>query len=163
MLDSYKILTVYLKFLEVIMQTVLRFLAIYCLDKRSYMDYSRKNLNRRGWGHNFWKKTPGIFRFVTLPLEVLGKMKLTPGNSTKLCYTYWNFQGQKPRPMEIPHDFFWITPVNSTSFCIDPRNFHILFIQYSWKFHVFNLLVCIFFWNSPTPIPNVFLKLNLAR
>ena len=128
MLDSYKIFIVYLKFLEVIMQTVLKFLAIYCLTKRSYMDYFRKNPNRKGWGHNFWKKNPGIFRLVTLPLEVPDKMKLIPGNSTKLCYTHWNFQGQKPRPMEIPHDFFWITPVISTSFCIDPRKFHILFI-----------------------------------
>ena len=163
MLDSYKILIVYLKFLEVIMQTVLKFLAIYCLTKRSYMDYFRKNPNRKGWGHNFWKKTPGIFRLVTLPLEVPDKMKLIPGNSTKLCYTHWNFQGQKPRPMEISHDFFWITWVNSTSFCIDATNFHILFIQYPWKFHVLNLPVWILFWNSPTPIPNVFLKLSLAK
>ena len=137
------------------MQTVLRFLAIYSLAKRSYIiwyiDYSRKIPNKRGWGHNFWKKTPGIFRFVTLPLEVSDKMKLIPGNSTKLCYTHCNFQGQNPRPIEIPYDFFWMTPVNAISFCIDPKNFHILFIQYPWKFHVVNLPVCIFFWNIPTP------------
>ena len=36
----------------------------------------------------------------------------TPGNSAKLCDTLWKFQFQKPRPMEIPHDFFLNTPGN---------------------------------------------------
>ena len=30
----------------------------------------------------------------------------TPGNSAKLFDTTWKLQGQKPRPMEIPHDKF---------------------------------------------------------
>ena len=88
------------------MQTVLRFSAIYCLAKRSYMGYSRKNPNKRGWGHNFWKKTPGIFKFrichFTLGNSRQSKMKLHPSeNSTKLYYSHWKFQGQKPRPMEF--------------------------------------------------------------
>ena len=74
------------------------------------LGYSRKNLNRGCWGHTFLKKTPGIFRFVTLLLEIQDKMKL---------HTHWNFQGQKPRPMEIPHYFF---------------------LDHAWKFHFF------FYW-----------------
>ena len=32
--------------------------------------------------------------------------KLSPtDNSAKLCDTTWKFPGQKPRPMEIPHEF----------------------------------------------------------
>ena len=59
--------------------------------------------------------------------------------------------------------FFWLQPShstwvfreryrgNSTSFLIDPWNFHV--IQYPWKFHVSpnscHLLGLDFFWNSP--------------
>ena len=112
------------------MQTIFRFLAIYCLAKRSYKGYSRKNPNRRGWGQRVWG--PLEFSDLSLyPWKSQTKWNFTPGNSTNWCYTHRNFhQGQKPRPMEIPNDFFWINPGNSTSFCIGPRKFHILFIQY---------------------------------
>ena len=45
----------------------------------------------------------------------------TQGNSTNLCYTHWNFHGQKPRPMEIPQYFLLITPRNCTSFLLTPE------------------------------------------
>ena len=49
---------------------------------------------------------PGIFRFVTLPLEIPEKTSYHLENSAKLCDTSWKFQDQKPRPaMEIPHKF----------------------------------------------------------
>ena len=74
--------------------------------------------------------------FLKKPLEFLGlslytwgfhtKQGFTPGNSTKLCYTPWNFQGQKPRLMEISYYFFLITPGNSTSFLIDHWKFNVL-------------------------------------
>ena len=38
--------------------------------------------------------------------------------------------------MEIPHEFFLNTPGNSTFCLIDLWNFHMLFLQYLWKFHV---------------------------
>ena len=131
------------------MKTVLRFWAIYCLAKRPYLGYSRKNPNRTGWGYNFWKKAPGFFRFVTLPLEIPDKMKLHPCKFHKIVLHPLEFPRPKAKIHGILHDFFWITPVNSTSYCTDPRNFHILFIQCPWKFHVFNPPVWIFFWNSP--------------
>ena len=51
----------------------------------------------------FFKRTTGIFSFVTLPLKFLRKQYFTPGKSTKLCYTIWKFQDQKPR--SVNHDF----------------------------------------------------------
>ena len=122
-------------------QTKNRYKIVLIASFTILLDYSRKNPNRGVWRHTFWKKTPGTFRFVTLLLEISDKNEAsTPGNSTKLCYTHWNYQGQKSRRMEIPHDFFLITPGNSTSFCIYLRNFHILFIQYPWKFHLASCL-----------------------
>ena len=56
------------------------------------------------------------------------KQACTTGNSAKLCDTPLKFQGQKLRPMEIPHDFFLNYPGNSTSFLIDPWNFHMFFL-----------------------------------
>ena len=133
------------------MQTVLRFLAIYCLAKRSYMSYSRKNPNRKGWGHNFWKKTPGIFRFVTLPLEIPDKMKLHSWKLHKTVLHPLEFPRPKAKTYGIPHDFFWITPVNSTSFCIDPRNIHILFIPVPLEISCSQSLSLNLSWNSPIP------------
>ena len=46
------------------------------------------------------------------------------------------------------HDFFLITPRNSTLFSINTWKFHLLFLQYPWKFHILNPRL-IFFWNSP--------------
>ena len=37
--------------------------------------------------------------------------------------------------MEIPHEFFLSTPENSIFCLIDHWNFHMLFLQYLWKFH----------------------------
>ena len=71
-------------------------------------------------------------KIVTLFLEIPYKMKLCPSALVKLCYTPWNFQGQKPRlswsaletmgnansyfnwPLEFPHYIFSIyTPKKS--------------------------------------------------
>ena len=60
--------------------------------------------------------------FVTLyHWKFKTKWSFTQGNSTNLCYTHWNFHGQKPRPMEIPQYFLLITPRNSTSFLLTPE------------------------------------------
>ena len=59
---------------------------------------------------NHWK-----FRFVTLPQKIPDKMKLHPWNLRNLCYFPWKLQGLYPGLVEIPHDFFLITPINSFS------------------------------------------------
>ena len=76
----------------------------------------------------FSKKKSGCFGFVIFPWKFQRKGSFTRGNSAKLCDTPWKFQGQKPRPMKIPH-LFLITPGNSTSFLTDPGIFT-SFLQY---------------------------------
>ena len=79
--------------------------------------FQKKNLNRpvvEDW-RTFLKKSWN-FRFATLPLETVNffqrKKGFIPGSFAKLWYALslaWKFQqGQKPRPMEIPYDFFLI-------------------------------------------------------
>ena len=71
------------------------------------LGYSRKNPNKGCWGHTFFWKRPLEFVDLSLyPWKFQTKWSFTPGNSTKSCYTHWIFQGQKPRPMEIPSYFF---------------------------------------------------------
>ena len=80
----------------------------------------------------------GIFRFVTLPLEISDKTSYHTWKFCRdVCDTPWRFLSQKPRPMEIPH-FFLITTRNSTTFLIDPQNFHKLFLKCPCKFHILN-------------------------
>ena len=64
------------------------------------------------------EKNPRIFGLVTLPLEIPEKAKLRFWIFRKVvwCGTPWKFEGEKPRPMEIPLEFFLITAGNSTSF-----------------------------------------------
>ena len=43
----------------------------------------------------------------------------TPENSTNFCQIPSKFQGQKPRPLDIPHYFFLVTHGNFTPFLIN--------------------------------------------
>ena len=64
----------------------------------------------------------------------------------------WKFHGQKPRPKEISHQFFFETHRNSTSFLIGPWDFYVPFLQYPWigNSMYWTLGPCLdFFWNSP--------------
>ena len=55
------------------------------------------------------------------------------GNSTKLGDNQ-KFQGQKPRPMEIPYDSFLNIPAISTSVIVDPWNLQFLLSTgVSWR------------------------------
>ena len=92
------------------------------------LGYSRKNPNRVCWGNTFLKTTLGIFRFVTLPLEI-------PPN----CVTPIGISKAKNQDPWIFHTiFFLIMPGNSTSVFIDSWSSQILFFQSPWKFHVLN-------------------------
>ena len=81
---------------------------------------SRKKF-RQGWlKHSyFFQKIPGIFRFVIYPWKFWRKQSFTLRNFTKLYYNPWEFQDQKPSPMEIPHDCFWLGE-NCTLFYLIP-------------------------------------------
>ena len=75
-----------------------------------FFGYSRKKQTER-WEHIFLKKTPGIFKTVTLPLEI-SQNCVTPVGISKAK--------QRLRPMEIPHDFILITPGNSSAILLTP-------------------------------------------
>ena len=75
-----------------------------------FFGYSRKK-QTEGWEHIFLKKTPGIFKTVTLPLEI-SQNCVTPVGISKAK--------QRLRPMEIPHDFILITPGNSSAILLTP-------------------------------------------
>ena len=50
-------------------------------------------------------------------------------NPAKLYGTYWEWS-------QILCDFFFIAPGNFSYFLFNPRKFHIVFLQYSWKIQV---------------------------
>ena len=89
---------------------------------RCVIGLSQKKSKQGGGQRGRWIED---IRFSKRPLELLDlwlypwiyqiKWRLIPGNSTKLCYTRLSFQGQKPRPMDIPHNIFLITYGNSIS------------------------------------------------
>ena len=61
----------------------------------------------RGLRTYFYEEIPGNVMFVTSPLEIPKKQSFNPEYSAKSCYSLWKFQSQKPKPIEIPHDFFF--------------------------------------------------------
>ena len=108
------------------------------------LGYSRQKF-RQGWlKHTFLKN---FLEFLGLPLypwKFSRKQSFTSGNSTKLCYNPWEFQNQKPRPMEIPHDCFWLGE-NSTLFYLIPG----ISICSSIPLEIPCPHYLDFFWNSP--------------
>ena len=83
--------------------------------------------------HTFLKKeNPDIFRFITVPLEILDKRKLYPFKFREIV----SYSLEIPNPkiktyyMEIQHNILLINPGNSTSISVEPWNFHMIF-QYS--------------------------------
>ena len=93
------------------------------------LGYYRKNPNRwgerggRSWGHTFLNKNPGVFRFGTLPLDILDKTKLYP----------WKFRKIVLHPFENPRSK---TKVHGNS---------TFFLDHTWRFH--------FFFNWPLEFP----------
>ena len=82
------------------------------------MGCSRKN--RRVWGHTFFKPSLEYFVYLLYPLEIPDKSKFRPNrNCSKLCYIPWKFQYQKPRPQEIPHNFFLVIAWKSICYFFD--------------------------------------------
>ena len=104
------------------------------------LGYSRKN-PKKGW-------VDDIYKFLKKPLKFI-YLSLYP---YKTSFHPWKFHRfvlhplESPRPMEIPHDFFLVTPRKSTSFLID-SGISACFFQYPLKFHVLHSPICFFFWN----------------
>ena len=98
----------------------------------------------------FWKKTVDFFWFFFC----------CPGNSKQnyVCYIPRKFQGQKPRPLEISHEFFLGSPGNSTLCLINPWKFCMRFFEYSCKFYIIN--------PPPLPLPHpvwIFPRITQSR
>ena len=94
------------------------------------LGYSRNKSKEGGWRtHLFWERSLEFLDLSLYSWKFQTKRSFITGNFTKLCYTHWNYQTQKPSPMEITHDFFLINPGNSTSSFIDPWNFHSQFFN----------------------------------
>ena len=112
--------------------------------------YSRKNPNNEVKNTLFWKKNPGIFRFITLPLEICEKTSFVPWKFCEMVQHPRNSKVKNQDPWKFHMNFSWTTLEIPLLFLIDPWNFHRLFLQYLSKFYVLNPLPCLdFFWNSP--------------
>ena len=109
-------------------------------DFSGKLGYSRKSPNRGGGGRGrlkiyFFEKTPGIFRFVTLPLEIPDKTSFHPWKfCMQTCMT--PLGNSKIENQDKTHG-------NSTWF----------FLHIPWKFHFFfswspGISTCSFF-NTP--------------
>ena len=87
--------------------------------KLTSLGYSRKKIKQVVEDIIFWKNLNS------------GENKLSPLKILQNCVAPpWKSQVQKPRPMEIPHEFFFNTPGNSSSFLIESWDFHMPFFQY---------------------------------
>ena len=74
--------------------------------------------------------TAGISKPVISPMEILDKTKLFIPE--KSCKIIWHLLGTKPNSFLF---YFFFAPENC-NFLFSPRNFHIVFVQYSWKIQV---------------------------
>ena len=57
--------------------------------------------------------------YLLYPWKFQTNQSSTRGHCGNLRYILWKFQDQKPRPQEIPHIFFLVTPGNSTCYFFD--------------------------------------------
>ena len=116
------------------------------------LGYSRKNPNRWGLVDILFWKSPGIFRFVTLPSEILKKISFYPWKSEILQNNCVPLLGNSKVKNQDPRKFH-------ISFSLKPQKFHFFFnwtLGFScapsleWKFHVLNTRppYLDFFWNS---------------
>ena len=118
------------------------------------MGYSRKiQTGERVENITFWKKT---LRFLGLLLHRWKSRKKTSLHA-------WKFHKTVLPPLEIlscetkthgnSKRIFLDHPWKFLFLLLDPRIFHIIFLQYLWKFHVLDSLLhppCFdFFWNYP--------------
>ena len=106
------------------------------------MGYSRKKKpTGRVEDILFLKKTLEFFWFFSITLKIPRKTKLQPWKFDKIMYVTClrNFKAKNPRPLEISHEFFFVSLGNSALFFINLWKFRMLFLEYSWKFYILTL------------------------
>ena len=114
--------------------------------KLTTLGYSRKNPTRGVKDIIFWKTF-----YFSLYSKKFHRKQAFRKQFCKIVRHALEISRSKTKtwPWKL-HNFFLCTPKNSTSFLIDPWNFHTFFLLYPWKFHVHNPHPCLdFFWNSP--------------
>ena len=79
--------------------------------------FQKKN-KQKGLRTYFFETLPGIV-YLVYRWKFRTNQSHTPGNCAKLHYIPWKFQDQKPRPLEIPHNFFLVTLGNSICYFFD--------------------------------------------
>ena len=117
------------------------------VSEHMFLSKKSKRVDREGLRKYFFEKNLEFLDLSLQPEKFQRKQNFAIRYFTQLCGTLWKFQREKPRPMEIPHDFFLINAGNSTSFLIDLRTFNMLFLQYHWEIpcpHIPLPSVCIF-------------------
>ena len=106
-----------------------------------------------------FKKFAGIFHFFTLPLEIPDKTAQPLDIPQNCVRSLGNSKTKRKDTLEIPHYFFLVTLGNTTSFLINARKFHMLFLWYPWN----RGAVCFFFWNSPLHTENFLQELFMPE
>ena len=111
----------------------------------------QKNSKQGGWWMYYSEIPPsGIFRFVTLSLEIPEKISF---HLLEILRHALEIPRSKTKTQEnFTLVFLYKTPINSTSFLIGPWNFHVSFLQYPWSGNSMysTLGPCLdSFWNSP--------------
>ena len=97
----------------------------------------------------YFSENPLEFFIYLLPWKFQTNQFSTPGgNCAKRCYICRKFQDQKPRPLEIQHNSFLVTPENSTLYYFDDPGNSISSTPPP--------LCLLFFWNSPMQKESVF-------
>ena len=105
-----------------------------------------KNKKGTGRGGEVLRTNPLEFlSFLLYPRKFQNKTSPHPPHKTVL-YSLEILRPKTKTPglLEIPHDFFLITPGNSSLFLSNPWKFHLLFLQYPQKFHILNPPVWVF-------------------
>ena len=86
--------------------------------------FQKKKSKQGGWGYTFLN----TFLLWLYPYKLQTKQAFIPGNSAKLWHPL-EIPRSKSKTHENSTSFPLSTPGNSTSFLIDPWNFHIFFLQ----------------------------------
>ena len=121
------------------------------------MSYSKTKSKQVTGGWRIYFSEKPLLEILDLslyPKKFWRKKAFIHENSTNLCDILWKLQSQKPRPIEIPHQFYLNILGISRFFLIHlwnfGRNFHMFFLQGPQKFHtLIPPPTPLFFWNSP--------------
>ena len=131
-----------------------------CLDWVIVFQKKIQTGSRLGLEDIFVEKTPGIFRFVTLPLGISEKKRVHPRKLCKIVvHSFFGLEISRLKTKTHGNSAWFfldqlVTPRNSTSCLTDPWNFLMVVLQYTCKLHVLNPLSSL----PPTPCFWIFLE-----